>query len=201
MTVPDTAETVVRASHIFGARQGEWRYQSYAELPDDGNRYEVLRGVLFMAPAPNTFHESISALIVGRLVMAISDKNVGRVLISPDIDAIGSVVRPDAVVVLNANLGVIARSSLVGPPDLVVEVASPATAAYDRDAVSGKRAIYAEIGVPEYWVVDPGTRTIEVLTLAGGAYTTLGVASGAASGPSRVLPEPTFAAARCFPAE
>jgi hypothetical protein len=40
---------------------------------------------------------------------------------------------------LEANRGVIAERRLVGPPDLVVEIASPSTAAYDRDAETGRR--------------------------------------------------------------
>jgi Uma2 family endonuclease len=91
---------------------------------------------------------------LGRLVTAVEDTGLGQVFVSPDIDAGGSTLRPDAVVVLNANAGIVASKRLVGPPDLVVEIASPSTAAYVRDADEGKRGAYARMGVPEYWIVD-----------------------------------------------
>lgn len=54
-----------------------------------------------------------------------------------------------------------------GPPDLVVEVLSPATAARDRGVKLERYRLY---GVPEYWVVDPDQRTIEVWKLARDAH-------------------------------
>ena len=56
--------------------------------------------------------------------------------------------------------------------DLVVEVVSPDDPS--RDFVQ-KRGDYAEAGIPEYWIVEPGTETITVLTLAGGTYVERGV--------------------------
>ena len=49
-----------------------------------------------------------------------------------------------------------------GAPDLVVEVVSPSSARFDR---ATRRAWYASIGTPEYWIVDPDRRTLERLVL------------------------------------
>ena len=54
-----------------------------------------------------------------------------------------------------------------GPPSLVVEVLSPSTATMD---LGRKRDLYAEHGVPFYWIVDIAARTIEAQRLAGGRY-------------------------------
>jgi Uma2 family endonuclease len=54
-----------------------------------------------------------------------------------------------------------------GRPDLVVEVVSPSSARYDRVT---KLRWYAQLGVPEYWLVDPSARTLERLLLQGGTY-------------------------------
>lgn len=198
--IPDTAELVVRASHVPGPPQGQWAYAAYAALPETaGFRYEVIAGVLHMAPAPTPEHENIAALVAARLVVAVEDTGLGRVFTSPDVDAGGSVVRPDAVVVLAANLSIVEERRLVGPPDLVVEISSPSTAAYDRDPDQGKRAAYASIGVPEYWIVDPATRSISLLLLEDNNYHEAGAFTGDERIVSRVLPDLITPAWRFFP--
>jgi Uma2 family endonuclease len=198
--IPDTAELVVRASHVPGPPQGQWTYAAYAALPAiDGYRYEILDGVLYMAPAPVPDHENIAALVAARLVVAVEDQGLGRVFTSPDIDAGGSVVRPDAVVVLNARLGVVAERKLIGPPDLVVEITSPSTAAYDRDADHGKRAAYARMGVPEYWILDPTSRTLTLLVLEDDHYREVGSLRDDERIPSQVLPNLVTPVERFFP--
>jgi Uma2 family endonuclease len=199
-TIPDTATTVVRASHVPGPRQGDWSYADYARLPEEeGFRYEVINGVLYMAPAPTPEHERVGALIIARLVSLVDDPNLGAVFVSPDIDAGATTLRPDAAVVLRGRLHIVAEKRLTGPPDLVVEIASPSTAAYDRDPVEGKRGAYARMGVAEYWIVDPASRIVEVLTLDGPAYAVLGLFSGDQTLASRVLPGPLPTASRLFP--
>lgn len=197
--IPDTAETVVRASHVPGPRQGSWTYDDYAVLADDGYRYEIIDGVLYMAPAPIPEHEHSAALIIGRFIATVEDANRGYVMVSPDIDLGSIVLRPDVVVVLNDNRSIIGSKKLVGPPDLVVEVASPSTAAYDRDEEYGKRGAYARGGVREYWIADPGTKSIEVLVLDGERYRSLGVFAGEQSPASEILPELSFSVRSCFP--
>lgn len=54
-----------------------------------------------------------------------------------------------------------------GPADLVIEVVLPGHEAQDREV---KARLYAEGGVPEYWVIDPAARHVEVLTRSGGSY-------------------------------
>lgn len=198
--IPDTATTVVRASHVPGPPQGQWTYAAYARLsePDDF-RYEIINGVLYMAPAPTPEHERIGAIIIGRLVAVVEDTSVGRVFISPDIDVGPNTLRPDAVVVLNTNVGVITANRLVGPPDLVIEIASPSTAAYDRDATEGKLGAYARIGIPEYWIVDPQRRSIDLFVLSGAAYALRGSYRGDDHLHSQVLPALVMQARQFFP--
>jgi Uma2 family endonuclease len=201
-TIPDTATTVVRASHVPGPPQGRWAYADYLALDEaEGYHYEIIDGVLYMAPAPTPEHEHIGALIIARLVAAIDDTGLGMVFGSPDIDVGATTVRPDAAVVLNEHAGVIAEKRLIGPPDLVVEIASPSTAAYDRDAVEGKMAAYARIGVPEYWIVDLSDQSVEVLALEDDRYRSLGVFRGDDRLPSRVIAQFAAPVRRFFPRE
>ena len=70
------------------------------------------------------------------------------------------VVEPDIVFVLRQRMAIVDREGGIhGPPDLVVEVLSPSNRAYDRDL---KRKRYLESGVPEVWIVDADTATVEV---------------------------------------
>lgn len=93
--------------------------------------------------------------------------------------------QPDVFVILNAGLKKVKESHVVGAPDLVVEVASPSTAIDDRNR---KYHIYAQAGIPEYWIADPATKTVEVLILEGGEYQSLGIFRGKATIPSKVVP-------------
>jgi Uma2 family endonuclease len=86
--------------------------------------------------------------------------------------------------VLNAHLGRVTDKKVIGAPDLVVEVASPGTATFDRLT---KYDVYARVGVPEYWIVKPDVQTVEVLVLDGQTYRSLGIFEGKTTLPSRVI--------------
>lgn len=186
-TLAQTLPMVVRADHLPGPPQGCWTYADYAALPEDGHRYEVIDGVLYMAPSPNTDHQTASVRFTGFLLTHVQLAGLGRVFHAPyDVELPGGVtVQPDIVVVLNVHLAIITPSRIIGVPDLVAEILSPGTAGYDRRT---KQDAYARAGVPEYWLADPYARTVEVLRLADGAYQSIGVFAGAATLPSRILP-------------
>ncbi|MCI8415546.1 MAG: Uma2 family endonuclease [Ruminiclostridium sp.] len=73
---------------------------------------------------------------------------------------------PDVMIVCDRNK--IGRNGIHGAPDLVVEVLSPSTAKKDRGY---KKAAYESSGVPEYWIVNPADKSIEVYLLEDGRYT------------------------------
>jgi Uma2 family endonuclease len=74
-------------------------------------------------------------------------------------------MEPDLIFVRKNRLGVISERGVEGPPDLLVEILSPSTAARDRGV---KLERYRHFGVAEYWIVDPESRTVEVWDLKGG---------------------------------
>jgi Uma2 family endonuclease len=113
---------------------------------------------------------------------------LGLVRIAPfDVElAPDTVVQPDVFVVLSKHFDKITDNRILGAPDLVVEVASPGTAIYDRH---NKLDAYVRAGVPEYWIVDTDARGVEVLVLEMiGIYRSLGVFRGKAVIPSQVVP-------------
>jgi Uma2 family endonuclease len=183
----DTLPVVTPADHLPGPPQGRWTYAAYAVLPDDGKRYEVVDGVLYMAPAPTIAHQDASGWFFFYLTTYVRLAGSGRVFVAPvDVELAPNVLtQPDVIVVMNANLDIITPSHIVGAPDLVVEIASPSTAGYDRRT---KQDAYARAGVPEYWIADADARTVEVLLLERGAYRSAGVFRGQATLPSQVIP-------------
>jgi Uma2 family endonuclease len=178
---------VTPADDVPGPEQGHWTYQEYAALPDDGRRYEIIGGVLYMSPSPSEAHQSIVTRLVYHLFGYVELGRRGRVYVSPfDVElALDDVVQPDVLVLLNAHLNRITPSRVRGAPDLVVEVVFPGSSTQDRHV---KFTAYARAGVSEYWLIEPFARTIELFTLEAGEYRSLGVYEGAATLPSRVLP-------------
>lgn len=171
-----------------GPPQGQWTHADYAALPDDGQRYEIVDGVLYMTPSPVTAHQRASHWLVFHLTRAVDLAGIGEVFAAPyDVELAPKVVlQPDIVVVLNQNAGIVTEEHIVGVPDLVVEILSPGTAGFDR---RDKQDAYAAAELGEYWIADPTARTIEVLRLSGDGYESLGAFHGAATLPSAVIPD------------
>lgn len=137
----------------------------YRATPE-GTRYQLVEGDLInMAPAPNLFHQKISWNVSQLLGRYIAKHPVGEVFYAPcdvylsDYD----VLQPDVLFVAKANLGILQEDGIHGPPDLVIEVLSPATAQLDKKA---KRRIYARAGVKELWLVDPLLLQIQIYDFA-----------------------------------
>ncbi|MEK7767079.1 MAG: Uma2 family endonuclease, partial [bacterium] len=97
---------------------------------------------------------------------------LGRVFVSPlDVHLpSGDIVQPDLLYIRTANLGIV-QDWIRGVPDVLIEVVSPERPERDRLV---KRALYARNRVPEFWIVDPATRTVEVLVLDGVKYASHG---------------------------
>lgn len=185
-TTPQRPEKTTPADHVPGPRQGEWTYSHYAALPDDGQRYEIIDGVLYMTPAPDIFHQDIIGWIFFYLKGHLISHSLGRVFVAPcDVKlALGTVVQPDIVVVLEEHEERIKEKKIVGAPDLVVEVASDSTKHVDRKQ---KYHDYACAGVREYWIVNPKKCNVEVLVLEGSDYRSAGIFSGEEILHSKVL--------------
>jgi Uma2 family endonuclease len=112
---------------------------------------------------------------------------LGKVYIAPvDVElAPHTVIEPDVVVVLKEHLEIMHYSRIIGAPDLVVEVASPSTARYDRHEKLNR---YAQAGVSEYWIVNPVTQTLEILILENSSYQLLGVFKEQDAVRSKIVP-------------
>ncbi len=70
---------VMPADHMPGPEQGHWTYKDYAALPDDGYRYEIVDGVLYMAPPHNRSHQNTAFEIASYLRMHVKLTGLGQV--------------------------------------------------------------------------------------------------------------------------
>ena len=155
---------------------GSWIYEDLFSLPDDGRRYEIIEGELCEMPSPTSAH-GVTIRNLMFLLGPVIEMLRGWLLTAPlDVFFPGAdPVQPDIVVLLpDSNASLVVRG-IEGPPDLLVEVLSPSNRGPD---LLTKHALYARAGVREYWIVDPMSRTIEVLTLDRDAFHTAQVAAG-----------------------
>jgi Uma2 family endonuclease len=139
-------------------------YDQVQLFPDHGKRYELVEGVLLVAPAPNAEHQRIVASLVYALKAAAGDEHF---VVPGPFDVFISEVtyfEPDVVVALETDVG---PGHLERTPLLLVEVESRTTRLID---LGTKRLAYEAAGVPEYWLVDPDEPSLTVLRLVGGSY-------------------------------
>lgn len=177
---------VLPADWVPGPEQGSWTYDDYALLPDDGQRYEIVNGVLVMAPAPDGPHQDAVLRIAHYLLVHIEFAGLGKVRVAPFDVQLSSkdVFQPDVFVVLNAHLSRMQKKKMIGAPDLVIEVASPSTAFLDRVSKYEK---YAQAGVREYWIVNVEAGTVQVSVLEPTGYRSLGTFRGQQTLPSQIV--------------
>jgi Uma2 family endonuclease len=139
------------------------------EAPDDGLRYEVVDGELFMTPAPGWAHQYALGNLYGLIWTHVRGRGLGQVVTAPVgvvLDA-ETAVQPDLVYVSRQRAGMISERGVEGAPDLVVEALSPSTEARDRGL---KLRRYAAAGVPHYWLLDPRQKALEAYRLGEGGY-------------------------------
>jgi Uma2 family endonuclease len=175
---------------VVEKRSKRWTYEEYYRLNDD-QRYEIIDGELLMAPAQDTWHQSWTLELVAILREHVGKLKLGRVFVAP-VDVVldsENTVQPDIIFVATANVGIIQRRAIFGVPDLLMEIVSPSSVRRDR---YDKRQLYARFGVKEYWVGDPANRTLEILTLKGGAYELHSFAENKGLLTSLLLPDLAF---------
>jgi Uma2 family endonuclease len=137
-----------------------WTLAEFDRLPDDGNKYELVDGALFVTPAPSPVHERLAVELHRLLAPYVHANGLGDVYTPrAAIRALGSEVEPDLMV--RRTPDVIPETWLEMPvPTLVVEILSRTTRARD---VEQKREWYLRIGVAEYWMVDRWSRCFHVV--------------------------------------
>jgi Uma2 family endonuclease len=137
-----------------------WTLEELHSLPDDGNKYELIHGVLYVTPGPTDQHETIAARLTRLLDPYVAAQGLGYVYHPRAVFNIdGSEVEPD-LMVRQPNTTAGAKWENAPLPSLIIEIASPSTRRRDR---TDKRDFYREYHIPDYWIVDGDLRTIAVV--------------------------------------
>ena len=152
------------------ARQRKrWTYEEYYRSTAEGDWFEFIDGAYVGAERSKlTIHQEWS-------------REIARLLNNPAINVLGelyfgpldiafnaeNVVQPDLLFVTNSRKSIIEDRAIFGSPDIMIEIVSPVTLVMDRYR---KPELYARFAVPEYWIVDPGQSSIEILALESGKY-------------------------------
>jgi len=142
-------------------------YSDYVHIPSDGKRYELLEGVLHVAPAPSPLHQRVSKRLQRMLEAYFEKQKLGEVFNAP-IDVIltnQDVVQPDLLLVTNPEQ--ISKRGIEGPPLLLVEVLSPSTRDYDQTTKAHR---YAALGVRHNWIVDPEAQRLQCYRASGTSF-------------------------------
>ena len=137
-----------------------WTLRELHSLPDDGNKYELVDGQLFVTPAPTNTHETLLALLTRALEPYVAANGLGLIYRARAIVRFRrNEVEPDLFIRPLTPRPV--RSWTTAPlPILIVEVLSPSTRRRDH---LQKRRLYTRANVPDYWIVDDEDRTITIV--------------------------------------
>jgi Uma2 family endonuclease len=141
-----------------------WKAADLELLPDNGNRYEIIDGELFVTRAPHWDHQNAILNLSFALVAWSRSTGLGKVSVAPGvIFTDDDNVIPDLVWISTDRLARVLDESghLLAAPELIVEVlsAGPDNERRDREV---KRKLYAIRGVQEYWIVDWRKQQIEI---------------------------------------
>lgn len=129
-------------------------------MPEDGNRYELIEGELFVSRSPSLAHQRTVGNVLFIVRQYLLGNPLGEILTGPGV--IFSGVIPDLVYFSHERGNEIATGDmLAGAPELIIEILSPGTENRRRDE-HAKRQLYKKYGVKEYWILDPQRLTVQV---------------------------------------
>jgi Uma2 family endonuclease len=136
----------------------EAEFYAARDAAPPGERWELVDGEALVTPSPHWIHQRIVGRLYELIAAYVRARALGEAFLSPlDVKLQpGLVLQPDVLVVPAGQLE--RRSDVVSRLLLAVETLSPSSARHDRVT---KRPAYQRNRVPEYWIVDEMSRTIE----------------------------------------
>jgi Uma2 family endonuclease len=142
----------------------KWTSSDLELLPENGDRYEIINGELYMTRAPHWKHQK-TILCIGKFLDIWSNKTkLGQTIINPGIIfSEENNVIPDLIWISNERLesSVDESGHFTNAPELIIEVLSQKISDIKRDKEI-KLKLYSNRGVQEYWVVDWCLKKVEI---------------------------------------
>ena len=163
--------TPVFEAHLPQGRPFTW--DDLQTIPGSSLGYQLIGGALLVTPSPGSAHQSCVAMMWRLLHDARPPGMVAKLAPFDIVPAPGESYQPDVLVARRADVGPL-RMEVA--PVLVVEVLSPSTRVLDP---TGKRRVYADMGIDHYWIVDPDEPSVVAMRLDGGDYVEVARAAGA----------------------
>ena len=136
---------------------------------EPGFTYELINGEIVKKTSPHPRHQIGLSNLNESLRNFVREKKLGIVLFAPVdvfLDEENALV-PDLIFISESRKAIITDNGVEGAPDLVVEILSPGTAKYDR---GDKMKVYKKHRIPEYWLIDPKLKSVEIYTFTDNDY-------------------------------
>lgn len=154
------------------------RFQSFEEYLsyDDGteNLYELFNGELIEVPPESGLNVEIATLLLLQFALKVGHRRVRGHGLEVEVRGEPRNRYPDLTVIREEHIDLLKRRNTIRlsmpAPLLVIEIVSPGEVQRNRDYIA-KRMQYQDLGISEYWIVDPQEATILVLGLTNGVYT------------------------------
>jgi Uma2 family endonuclease len=141
-----------------------WTLPDLELLPDDGSRYEIIDGELYVSKQPDMQHQIVCTKIASLLYLWSEQSQLGLAISTPGIIFTNdNAVVPDVVWISNERYATAlqADGKFHSCPELVIEVLSPGSENNRRDREI-KLKLYSRRGAKEYWIVSWQERSLEV---------------------------------------
>ncbi len=153
---------------LIAVEKKKYTYEDYLKTPED-KRYELIHGELLMTPSAVPRHQLISGRLELKLREYVMKHNLGEIYYAPcDVYLDDeNVVQPDILFISTDRLNIVGEKNIQGAPDLTIEIISDYSV--HRDMVQ-KKKLYAQYGVPEYWIVIPKEEEIQMYLVKKGTY-------------------------------
>jgi Uma2 family endonuclease len=179
--------------------QTKQKFYSFEEYlsHDDGTDtlYELFNGELIEVPPESGENVGIAGFLFVKFALLLGHLRVRGHGLELEVRGEPRNRYPDLTILREEHILQLARRNTIrlsmAPPLLVVEVVSPGELQRDRDYVA-KRSQYQDLGIPEYWLIDPQTLTVTVLLLQNGIYAEVGVFRGDEAVLGSAIASPTF---------
>ena len=159
---PFSAEQIMSMPVFVEPPRRLWTAEEFYAVRDAAPaslRHELVDGELLVTPAPARRHQSIVVHLSALLHAYVRANGLGELLVAPfDVKLDKSVILQPDLLVIPPEVPYVARMAEVSQLSLAVEVLSPGSARFDRVT---KRVAYLRHGIPEYWIIDEASRTVE----------------------------------------